>query len=429
LIALAGLALAGCVLVSLPPVRERIALRFEALRAKIFYSLNPPEEAVFTPQQNQEVDVIVQSTMQAYQLTATASAAPTDTPTFIPQADVVTVTPFPTLAPLPASATLSGVRYEDQHGLWNYCAPATLSMALSFWGWQGNRVTAGEVLKPYEKDKNVMLYEMESFAAAQPGLTAVLRPGGTLEQLKRLIAAGFPPIIEKGTYIKEVSTGRISWMGHYNVLTGYDDAAGQFIAQDSYYTADYPLAYNLLEREWRAFNFMFLVIYPPERQDELFAVLGAYQDLPASNRLAAGTAQKEAGALQGVDRYFAQFNYGTNLVNQQNYGAAASAYDRAFELYAALPAEERPWRILWYQTGPYFAYYYMGRYQDVIELATTTLDAASEPFLEESYYWRARARAALGDMTGAAEDLHTSLKYHPDFGPTLQAMQDLGITN
>jgi tetratricopeptide (TPR) repeat protein len=82
--------------------------------------------------------------------------------------------------------------------------------------------------------------------------------------------------------------------------------------------------------------------------------------------------------------------------------------------------------LIWYQTGPYFAYYYSGRYQDVIELATTTLDAMSEPILEESYYWRAMAKIALGETEAAIKDLRESLKHHPDFIPSLELLRQLG---
>ncbi len=111
----------------------------------------------------------------------------------------------------------------------------------------------------------------------------------------------------------------------------------------------------------------------------------------------------------------------------QEYASAAAAYDEAFALYPAIPEKERPWRMMWYQTGPYQAYYYTGRYQDVINLSTTALDAMSEPVLEESYYWRAWAREALGDNKGAIKDLRSALNFHPGFEPVLTQLQQLGV--
>jgi tetratricopeptide (TPR) repeat protein len=411
---------------SLPPVRDRLANRFDMIRAQIFYRLYPPEESVFTPQQKQEVDDIVRSTMQA----AVQQAAPTALvrPTNAPVPDILLITPSPTPEPLPPSVALTGVRYENQHGLWNYCAPATLSMGLSYWGWQGTRLDTGKVLKPFEKDKNVMLYEMEDFVTSQTGFKVLLRSGGTPEVLKRLLVAGFPVIIEKGTYIDEVTTGKISWMGHYNVVTGYDENTREYIVQDSYYSADYHIPFDKLEKEWRAFDYQFLAIYTPDKESQIMSVVGSYQDPVVSNQIAADIASKEIANLTDNERFFAWFNRGTSLVNLQDYMGAAQAYDEAFKIYPDISKDTRPWRMMWYQTGPYFAYFFTGRYKDVIDLATTTLDAASEPYLEESYYWRARALAATGDLKGAGDDLRTSLKYHPDFGPSLQIMQQLGIS-
>jgi len=62
----------------------------------------------------------------------------------------------------------------------------------------------------------------------------------------------------------------------------------------------------------------------------------------------------------------------------------------------------------------------------VISLADQTISAASEPYLEENFYWRARAKSALGDSAGAVEDLRKSLEYHPNFDPSLQMLAQLG---
>ena len=323
---------------------------------------------------------------------------------------------------------IEGVIYTDQHGLWNYCAPSNLAMELSFWGWQGDRVDVGSYVKPFEKDKNVMAYELADYVTEQTDFQAALRYGGTFDLLKKLLANGYPVLIEKGTYIRETTTGKFSWMGHYNVVTGYSDESQEFIVQDSYYTPDYRIAYDLLEGEWRAFNNVFLVVYPSEKQDELFGILGDYADADQSNRIAAQIASDEIYSLSDVDRFFAWFNRGSSLVNLQDYYGAAAAYDEAWNYYATLPEEGRPWRITWYQTGPYFAYFYTGRYQDVINLTTQTIDGASQPYLEENFYWRARAYVAMGDIDSAVQDLRTSIEYHPDFTPSVELLQELGYS-
>jgi tetratricopeptide (TPR) repeat protein len=84
--------------------------------------------------------------------------------------------------------------------------------------------------------------------------------------------------------------------------------------------------------------------------------------------------------------------------------------------------------MLWYQTGPYKAYFYSGRYWDVLNLANSTLDAMqSDKNLEETYYWRGMAKAALGDTSGAIEDYRTAIQYHKGFEPAIYQLGQLGV--
>jgi tetratricopeptide (TPR) repeat protein len=409
---------------NLPPIHERLAWRVDGWRSEIKYALNPPEQVVFVPQE--QVEQLVQATLAA--LTPTQTAAPSLTPTSFPTnpgptptaPPTETATPVPT--PLPESVRLSGIRHEYQK--WNNCGPATLSMALSFWNWMGGQDEAAAFTKPNPRDKNVMPYEMAAFVEERTGLKAAVRAGGNLDTLKRLIAAGFPVLVEKGFEGDQFD----GWMGHYGLLNGYDEARQQFWVYDSYVGPDHDfrIDYEEIASNWRAFNFLYLVIYPAERQDEVMDLLGRQADEIASYQEAAQIASDEIYSLSGRDQYFAWFNRGSSLVKLQDYAGAAAAYDEAFKLYPSIPEKQRPWRMLWYQTGPYFAYFYSGRYYDVISLATTTIDNASEPAIEESFYWRAMARAALGDNGGAIEDFNTSLQWHPGFGPTLYQLELLG---
>jgi tetratricopeptide (TPR) repeat protein len=403
---------------NLPFVQDRVGWRVSELRARIKYALSPPEEAVFTP--DPTLQAMVQTTLSA--LTPTATLTSTPGPTQTP-----TVTPTPTIepTPLPASVQLKGVRHEYQK--WNNCGPANLSMALSYWGWQGDQRDTAAYLKPNARDKNVMPYEMAGYVEDETDLDVIVRVGGDLDLLRRFIAAGFPVLVEKGFE----GEGFDGWMGHYEVLTGYDDARQRFTAQDSYIMADLPVDYADLLAHWRAFNYVYLIIYPPDREAEVMYLLGPHADEDYDNQAAAQKASDEIYATSGRDQFFAWFNRGTNLVRLRDYAGASQAYDEAYAIDAQIAASDphhRPWRMLWYQTGPYYAYFFTNRYGDVINLATQTLVNASEPTLEESWYWRARARAAIGDSAGAIEDLQTSLVYHPDFAPSLELLQALGAT-
>jgi hypothetical protein len=405
----------------LPPVRWRV----DEMVLRIKYTLNPPEEVVFVPQKGTVLPPPV-----VYTATPDPTQPPTQAPTAAGSTSAPLPSPTPTIppTPLPQRISLKGVVYDDQHGRYNYCAPANLSMALSYWGWKGNKDVVGPVLKPDPKDKNVMPYEMVDYVQNKTDLKVVERVGGDLNILKRFLAAGFPVLVEKGTYLTDM-TGVKSWMGHYEVVTGYDDAQGQFITQDSFTSADYPVAYDVMEQGWRAFNNTYIIIYSSEKETDVMTLLGSDADEATNYQRAAQKASDEIYALSGIDQYFAWFNRGTNLRLLQDYAGAAAAYDQAFQVYPSIPEAERPWRMLWYQTGPYAAYFYSGRYWDVLSLAETTLNTLqSEKNIEETYYWRGMARQALGDSAGAVEDYRTALQYHPGFEPPLYQLNTLGIT-
>jgi hypothetical protein len=423
----------GCLLTfgayNLPPIHIRLAPRVDNLRTRIVYAINPPEEAVFIPQE--QIEEVVQATMTA--MTPESTNTPTITPT--PEGPTETPAPSPTATitptPLPKSVILTGIKYEDQHQRWNYCGPANLSMALTYWGWEGNRDVVGEYIKPSDKDKNVMPYEMEDFVDTQvDGLAALTRTGGDIETIKGMVAAGFPVVVEKGYYEYDY-TGKLGWLGHYQFVTGYDDSRDIFIVQDTYVDGgeNHQISYDEFIEGWRSFNYTFLVIYPQDRQDEVLATLGPWADPTWATQNALQIAQSETQTLTGIDQYFAQFNEGSSHVNLQQYADAAAAFDRSFSLYADLLDDGlRPYRIVWYQTWPYWAYYYSGRFQDVINLADTTLyETISEPVLEESFYWRGLAREALGDAQGAIDDMRESVRLNPNFAPGWDQLSRLGV--
>lgn len=426
LIAIALCCMMTAVAVFYRPVRDRLVWRLDEAKVMIKSFISPPEKAEFIPQ-SQSGSPLPTPVIQTTPLT------PSPTPTWTPLAQY-TMTPLPyptatpTIEPLPTQVALKGVVYMDQHGLWNYCAPSNLAMALSYWGWEGDRMDTGKVLKPYDKDKNVMPYEMADYVTANTDLKAVVRVGGDLELVKRFLSKGFPVLVEKGAWIKDFS-GVVSWMGHYEVITGFDDQISELIAQDSYYSADYPVAYDTFIEGWRSFNYIYVMIYPADRENEVMNILGDQADETANYQYAAQKASDEIYALADTNKFFAWYNRGTNLKELQDYASSAEAYDQAFTIYNTLPEDKsvRPYRILWYETGPYFAYYYVGRYYDVISLSTTAIDAAlDEPALEESFYWRAMAKNALGDTAGATADFQESLIYHPDFEPTIYQLNLLG---
>jgi len=417
----------------LPPVHSRLSWRIEDLVTRIKFSINPPDETVFLPSPNVQLSTVVAET-----LTAVFTPTPLEV-TSTPQGP--TLTPTHTFTPLPLSVFLPNVIYIDQRDRWNYCGPANLTMALKYWGWSGTRDNIAEVVKPGiqdmsldfiqqgKSDKNVMPYELTDYVQDFTDYNVVLRYGGDVDLLKRLVAAGFPVVVEKGYYEADY-TGKVGWLGHYQFVTGYEDAIQAVIVQDTWNDGpDFRILYDEFTNGWRSFDYIFFIVYPPDRENEIFQLLGPWADPNWSYQHALDLADMDIQNLTGIDLYFSWFNKGTSLVRLGQYSLAAQAYDKAFNLYASLGTDnqQRPYRMMWYQTGPYMAYYYSGRYGDVINLANVTLETVSPPTLEESFYWRGLAEYALGQTSTAIDDLRESVRLNIGFTAGLQKLKEWGI--
>jgi hypothetical protein len=447
-IGLAALFVIAIALYNVPYVHSKLAWRLDNLRLSIAYFLEPPQNVAFHPSQQ----ALPSPTLPQ------VTVAPTITP--IPS-ELATSTITPT--PLPSTVILANVPYVDQMNRYNYCGPANLAMALEYWGWKGNpgsmlepRDQIGAYIKPGVNDPNlnfidkgntdvnVMPYEMIDFVNNTTTFKAIYRYGGDADLLKRLISAGFPVITEKGVYEPLLPDYSVQWGGHYSFTTGYDDGSQQFTWQDSYLPKPNSVgknskaAYTDYISNWRSFNYVFIIVYPADRQSDLDLVLGPYSDPYWAAQHALDIANQEiaSGSLTGNDLFFAMFNKVTSLVNLQNpdYGPAAAAYDLANNYYNTdlITSDKQPvpWRIMWYQTAPYMAYYYSGRYQDLIDLATLNLDKIEKGGrqLEESFFWRARAEYALGAFDTAYADMRQALYYHPNFQPALDMFSLWGVT-
>ena len=436
LIGLAVLLIIALALFFVPKIHAAITWRVEDLQTQIYYLFNPPGEVVFVPTQ---------------QLQVTLTPRPTSTSTPTPQVEVPTTIPSVTSTPLPQSVIQDNIIFIDQMHHWNYCGPANLTMGLKYLGWTGTINDVGAVIKPgvddpgldaiqrSQTDVNVMPYEMMDFVNGYTPYRALFRYGGTPELLKSLIAAGFPVIAEKGIYQTLPPENTMQWAGHYAFTTGYDDSTGEFIFQDSY-TPDENIPYERQGKNvrasyaeylegWRAFNYVFIVVYRPERELELYQVLGNWADESWAAQKALDTAEQETSTLTGIDQFFAWFNKGTNYGLLTDYGQGAQAFDQAFTLYNTLPEKDRPYRIMWYQTGPYRAYFYTSRFQDVINLADKTESTLyNHRVLEETLYWRALAEANIGLYDAAYADMRKAVHYHPGFQPALDMLALWGIS-
>ncbi len=343
--------------------------------------------------------------IEAPEPTTLPSPAPTDTP-----------------VPVPAEGRLGSIRHHFQ--IWNNCGPATLAMGLSYFDVLLTQEQTASSLKPNPEDRNVSPDEMAAFVNQETDLLAFDRTNGNLHTLKRLITEGIPVIIELG--IDPPGEYRwMGWYGHYLLVVAYDEASQKFWVYDSWFgTSEVPgenadaegreIAYADLDRYWRQFNRDYIVLYHPDQKSTVNEIVGPdMDDMVMWQR----SLERVKDELQtSPDDAFLWFNLGTVYNALGDHEKAALAFDQARSIGL-------PWRMLWYQFGPYEAYYEEGRYQDVILLAEVTLK--DRPYFEESYYYKGLAEAALGNEKQAREDLEKAARFNPNFALAVSAVEQL----
>ena len=353
------------------------------------------------------------------QVTGEASTTPRHT---------ITLSPPPTLTSLPAvnlasqedtaerplSVRLDGFTHILQS--WNNCGPANLGMALSYYGWSRGQIFIADRLKPGREDKNVSPHELVSFVNEFTEVKALTRMGGDLELMRRLLAADMPVIVETG-FMPE----GYDWLGHYQTMVAYDDVSQRFWLYDSYLgigedEAGLTESYRELDGNWQHFNRSFIVIYEPGREAELRKILGEWAAPTGAAEIALATAREEARA----DRrdVYAWFNMGTALTRLGRYEEAAAAYDQARR------EGTLPWRMTWYQFGPFEAYFHSSRLDDVLALVRVNM-ANGARYVEETWYWQGRVLQQRGDVVGARSAYSQALNLNRFYTAAREALTEL----
>ena len=336
---------------------------------------------------------------------------------------------------LPQSQRLEGLRLVWQDI--NRCSAAALTIQLSYYmtftDLSGAYNEVVRQLNPRLSDASVRIEEMGALAEAQ-GLGSIVRRGGTVELLKQLVANGFPVLIENVYY--DGPNGWNDWMSHNRVLMGYDDAVNEFYFYDPLRGAGqnaqgYAMTYDDVAQRWRPFNYDYLVLYRPEEEAKLQEVLGAQWDAAYNAQWTLSLAQAEIDS--GNADSFTYFNRGWAELQLDLYEDAAASFDRALSMGL-------PWRMLWYEFGPFEAYLEVGRYDDVIREVRRTIaglpEIAISPELnveisiEELYYYIAQAYLGQGNTERAIANLDAALYRKPNFIEARELMDSLtGGTN
>jgi tetratricopeptide (TPR) repeat protein len=320
---------------------------------------------------------------------------------------------------------LEGLRWVAQG--FNNCGPANLSISLNYWGDDTTQEVAAAYLKPNREDRNVSPWQISDYVNEFTNLRATAHARGNLDMLKQLIAAGFPVVIEKG-YIP--GRGTEGWYGHYLTVYGFNDERQELYSRDTFLgpfdgrpRAD---SYEEFMEWWRHFYYTFYVVFPPEREQEVMAIIP--QQLQSDWTMWQYAAEQARLELeQRPDDVFSLFNLGVALTRLGEYASEetvedyspavnAAYYEEAAALFdRARNTNQLPPRTLYYEHRPLMAYYKVGRHNDVLELTAALLDTIGGRWVEEIHWYRGHALAATGDLLGAQEAYQQALVVNPNF--------------
>ena len=290
-------------------------------------------------------------------------------------------------------------------------------MCFSHFGSSLSQDDLAVALKGNPDDKNVSPEEMVAFARSQ-GFNAITRVNGDFDLLRMLLSNGIPAMIETW-HEDEPGDG----MGHYRLVTGYDEASRQLIVFDSYVSkgvsSDRPydgirLSYDEIWELWSVFNRTYILVYTDDMEPVVRSILG--DELDGAVMWQRALVQAQAELKERPEDPFAWFNLGTDLAALGRFEEAVQAYDRARVIGL-------PWRMLWYQFGPFRAYYETGQYEALIALADATIRTAGN--IEETYYWKGLGLVAMGNVNAARQAWERAIELNASYSPASDALAKL----
>lgn len=400
----AGIILLGILLFQIPSIQSRLLWRYEVWTTRLKNTIDPvviPTPIPSTPF----------ATFTPHPPTPTAAATQPATPTL-------------TAVPLPPQVWLTSPTYEKQDI--NNCGPATLSMILHMYGWEGTQYDIANIVKPIKQDRNVNPEELRYFILNEAGwLRAEYRVAGTLDLLKRLLAAGYPVIVEVASKIDQQDANGPNddlWDAHYLLVNGYDEVEKIFIVQDSQHgpakDADKRIPYETLEKDWKPFNYLYFVIYFPQDEAEIQSIIGTDWDAALNRQNAMDLSN--AQIAENPEDAFAWFNLGASLTYFERYQEAVQAFDQAFTLGL-------PQRMTRYQFWPFSAYFNADRVDYLLELTEKTYKPINGWYAEEALLWHGWGLWKQGDLEGAVADWRKALQVHPGYDDAIYALQFVGV--
>ncbi len=212
---------------------------------------------------------------------------------------------------------------------------------------------------------------MVNFVRQQTQVSAITRIGGDMELLKDFIAANIPVIVETGYSLEGED-----WLGHYQTVVGYDDNQNIFYIYDSWLGMAQRRRHDrALQRFRRATGRRSTAPSSPSTRQTAKAIvqqiLGDRADVTPSRSARAGScASRKRAPTARTPSPGSTWARSYDQAGRVRTGRRRLTI-RRFQL-------DLPFRMLWYQFGPFEAYFETGRYDDVLALVNNNADTAGQ---------------------------------------------------
>ena len=327
----------------------------------------------------------------------------------------IKVTPIPTEEPtkLPDAYTIPSKSFVSQ--TFNNCGPATLSMILSYSGINVSQIELGQIMRPYQNpvgdndDKSVSVKEFVS-QAKEYNVNSLERPNGSIEILKELVSNDIPVVVRTWLHPNED-------IGHFRVVRGYDDTTRTLIQDDSYEGPNLTYDYDTFLSMWQPFNYGYILVYPPAKQDIVEKILGEDFDQTSAYRNSIKRAEKEL--QNNPDSIYSRFNLSTAYYYLDDQKRSVEEFEKV--------QHQLPSRMLWYQIEPIRAYEAAGNKDRVFTFSDMILSNNNRAF-SELYMLKGKILEKEGNKEAAKIEYEQAMFYNVNYQDAKDAFDNLTST-
>ncbi len=306
----------------------------------------------------------------------------------------------------PQSKLLGGMSWVGQ--TFNNCSSVGLMIALSKWGIVDTQEEIAKGTRPWNNpkgnndDKSVTLYELADYAREKHGVLVYVRPNGNLTQLKTFIANDIPVLTRTLMYPDDDIV-------HYRVVKGYNDTKKIITETDGYYGKSHEYTYDEWMHLWKDFNYSYAIVVKNDKKELVEKLLGEELDEKLAWQHAKERAEKESK------------EYPTDLRNHYNVVTALyylGDYEGTIREFEKLEGKLTR-RKLWYQMEPIEAYFKLGKYDKVLQLADSIINDNNKS-VSELYVMKGNIFESRGDIPAAKAEYQKAVFYNE----SLQSAKD-----